>query len=225
MARKRALPVVGGNPEPAIVGRRQVLQGLLAGAGAAIPGATLAHAMAAAATPVAVKSARAKARAADWRPEFLDAHQLATVQALCERIVPGSVAAHSDRFIDALLAVNERERKQGFLSALGAMEGEARSRFGKPFKALSETQQKEILSAAASGTPGRDDWVWTPGTPVKRPESGPPQTTLRDHFDTLKHWIAGAYYSSEAGMKELGSTGQQFFASFPDCTHDGGHAE
>jgi hypothetical protein len=225
MARKRALPVVGGNPEPAIVGRRQVLQGLLAGAGAAIPGATLAHPMAAAATPVAVQSATAKARAASWKPEFLDAHQLATVQALCELIVPGSVAAHSDRFIDALLAVNERERKQGFLSALGAMEGEARSRFGKPFKALSETQQKEILSAAANGKPGQDDWVWTPGNPVKRPESGPPRTTARDHFDTLKDWIAGAYYSSEAGMKELGSTGQQFFASFPDCKHDGGHAE
>src|SRR6185295_2598119 len=107
----------------------------------------------------------------------------------------------------------------------GAMEGEARSRFGKPFKALSETQQKEILSAAANGKPGQDDWVWTPGTPVKRPESGPPRTTLRDHFDTPKDRIASAYYSSEAGMKELGSTGQQFFASFPDCNHDGGHAE
>lgn len=226
MARKRALPVVSGNPEPTGVGRRQVLQGLLAGAGAAIPGATLAHPVAhAAATPVAVQSATAKARAADWKPQFLDAHQLATVQALCERIVPGSVAARSDRFIDALLAVNERERKQGFLSALGAMEGEARSRFGKPFKALSEAQQNEILSAAASGKPGQDDWVWTPGTPVKRPDWTPPRTTLRDHFDTLKQWIAGAYYSSEAGMKELGSTGQQFFASFPDCTHDGGHAE
>ena len=43
--------------------------------------------------------------------------------------------------------------------------------------------------------------------------------TLRDHFDHLKGWIAGAYYSSEAGLKELGYTGQLFFTSFPDCDH------
>ena len=50
----------------------------------------------------------------------------------------------------------------------------------------------------------------------------PPQEerlTLRDHFEHLKGWIADAYYSSEAGRKELGDTGQMFFTSFPDCTH------
>ena len=81
-------------PEAGGVGRRQVLQGLLAGVGAAIPGATRAQAMTpAAASPAAVQAAAAKAKAADWKPEFLDAHQLATVQSLCERIVPGSLAA------------------------------------------------------------------------------------------------------------------------------------
>ena len=52
-----------------------------------------------------------------------------------------------------------------------------------------------------------------------RPDSGPEVVTLRDHLDHLKGWIAGAYYSSEAGLKELGYTGQMFFTSFPDCTH------
>ena len=207
------------------VGRRQVLQGLLAGVGAAIPGATAAHPLAQGAPrPAAVQAAAAKAKLADWKPEFLDAHQLATVQALCERIVPGALAARSDRFIDALLAVDTRDNKQRFLSALGAMEGEARRRFGQPFKLLSEAQQGEILSAAATDKPGREDWVWTPGTIMKQPEPGPPKTTPRDHFDNLKQWIAGAYYSSEAGAKELGSTGQMFFASFPDCDHEGGHS-
>lgn len=225
MARKRELKVVSG-PEPAGVGRRQVLQGLLAGAGAAIPGATLAHPMAvAAASPAAVQTAAAKAKAPDWKPQFLDAHQLATLQALCERIVPGSVAARSDRFIDALLAVDSVQNKQRFLSAIGAMESEARRRFRKPFKSLSESQQNEVLGDAAGGPPGVEDWVWTPGTIMRQPEPGPPKTTPRDHFDNLKRWIAGAYYSSEAGLKELGSTGQQFFASFPDCDHPGGHSE
>ena len=40
---------------------------------------------------------------------------------------------------------------------------------------------------------------------------------------TLKSWIAGAHYSSEAGMKELGFTGNMFFQSFPACTHAEGH--
>jgi hypothetical protein len=226
MEKKRSLPVVKDESEPAGVGRRQVLQGLLAGAGAAIPGATRAHPLSpASATPAAVQAAAATAKAADWKPQFLDAHQLATLQALCERIVPGSVAARSDRFIDALLAVDTVDNKRRFLSAMGAMEGEARRRFAKPFKSLSEAQQNEVLTAAATDKPGIEDWVWTPGTIMRQPEPGPPKTTPRDHFDNLKRWIAGAYYSSEAGIKELGSTGQQFFASFPDCDHPGGHAE
>jgi len=211
--------------KPAGLGRRQVLQGLLAGVGAAIPGATRAHPLAPAApSPAAAQAAAAKAKAADWKPQFLDAHQLATLQALCERIVPGSLAALSDRFIDAQLAVDTRDNKQRFLSALGATDADARARFGKPFKSLSEAQQNEVLSAAAGGKPGREDWIWTPGTILKQPEPGPPKTTPRDHFDNLKQWIAGAYYSSEAGMKELGSTGQMFFASFPDCDHEGRHS-
>ena len=35
-------------------------------------------------------AAQAKAKAADWKPEFLDAHQFATLQRPVRRIVPGS---------------------------------------------------------------------------------------------------------------------------------------
>ena len=51
----------------------------------------------------------------------------------------------------------------------------------------------------------------------------PVRLTLRDHFDLLKGWIAGAYYSSEIGMRELGWTGNVVFAEFPGCQHPGGH--
>jgi hypothetical protein len=43
--------------------------------------------------------------------------------------------------------------------------------------------------------------------------------TLRDHFDRIKGWVVDAYYSSEPGLKELGYSGQMFFAEFPNCTH------
>lgn len=52
----------------------------------------------------------------------------------------------------------------------------------------------------------------------------PVPPTLRDRFEHLKGWIVGAYYSSEIGMRELGWTGNVFFASFPGCEHPGGHS-
>jgi hypothetical protein len=215
------LPVVNASAETGGLGRREVLQGLLAGVGAAIPG-TAAGAPEGVPAPAA-KAAAARARAADWRPEFLDPHQLVTLQLLCEQIVPGSLKVQSDRFLDALLAVDSHENRQRFLSALGAIDGEAAARFGSPYKSLASGQQLEVLRAAAGGPPGWD-WVWTPGTPVVPPDQAG-RTTLRDHFDTLKGRIATAYYSSEAGLKELGHTGNHFYASFPDCDHEGGHSE
>ena len=139
--------------EPSGPGRRAVLQGLLGGVGAglALPLGAETH-------PVhqhladAAKVDRAKAQAKDaaWKAEFLDAHQFATLSALAESILPGSVASGSDRFIDQLLAVDSRENQARFLTALGAFEGEARTRFGRPWKALTEAQQVEVLTAAST---------------------------------------------------------------------------
>jgi hypothetical protein len=228
MAEKRALPVVDANP-PSGVGRREMLQGLITGVGAglAVPGLADAHPMRDhLQEKTRVAAAKAKANEPDWKPEFLDAHQMETLASLAERIVPGSRAAQADRFIDSLLAVNARDDQQRFLSAIGAIEGESRARFGKPWKELDEAQQTELLTAASTAKPGREQRYWTPGTPVAdflAHQGGPSVTTLRDHFDHLKGWVSGAYYSSEAGLKELGYTGQMFFESFPGCTHPDGH--
>ena len=210
--KKRELPVVNSAP----LGRREVLQGLFAGMGGmALPGVASAHPM-----THAVAATQAKAKAPDWKPEFLDAHQFATVTVLCARILPGSEKAKADRFIDLWLAGESRDRQGRFLTALGALEGQALSRFSKPFRAVTEAQQIEILTAASTGEPGRKDWTWTPGTPVEEPERGPDVVTLRDHFDQIKGWVVDAYYSSEEGLKELGYTGQMFFTEFPDCKHE-----
>jgi hypothetical protein len=209
---KPALPVLG---QP-LLKRREVLQGLFAGVGAgvALPGVAETHPM----TPV-VAEAQAKVKAPDWKPEFLDAHQLGTVTALCARIVPGSDRALAHRFIDTLLAAEAHHAQRRFLTALGAIDGAAAARFQKPFRALTEAQQIEILTEAAAGESGRKEWVWEPGTPIVEPERGPEVVNLRDHFDHVKGWIVDAYYSSEAGLKELGYTGQMFFSEFPDCKH------
>ena len=40
------------------------------------------------------------------------------------------------------------------------------------------------------------------------------ESAMRSHFQNLKDWIAGAYYSSEQGMRELGWTAT---CSTPSC--------
>jgi len=212
------------------LGRREVLQGLFAGVGGglALPGLVEAHTM-----EPAFTAAVAKAKTPDAKPAFLGPHEFATLGVLCARIVPGSEKALTDRFIDELLAVATPERRMRFLSAMGALDGESIRHFQKPFRGLTEAQQVEVLQAASAGKPGQEEWVWTPGTPVDKPDPGrvlwlmgldqaevkDEVFTLRDHFDHVKTWIAGAYYSSEAGLRELGYTGQMFFLAFPDCTH------
>lgn len=200
-------------------GRRGFLQTLAMGAGAglALPGdaasqAAHAHAHAASA-PAAAPPARV----------FLDPHQLETVASLAEAIVPGSTAAGVAPFVDRLLAEDTPEAQRAFLAALGAIEAEATARHGRPWLGLEPEHQAALLAAASAGSPSREPRRWTPGQPVLVPEPPPPPPTLRDRFDLLKERIATAYYSSEAGMKELGWTGHLIHEAFPGCPHPDGH--
>lgn len=209
--------------------RRRVLQLLVAtGAAGAVPSVASSH-------PVLwhlvdesrVEQAQAKAAAAGWKPEFLDQHQLETLRSLAERVIPGAAAARTAEFIDQLLAVDAPGDQRRFLGALGAFEGQARQREARPWKELAESEQIAILTDAStmpSGTPADKPWVRGEPIPVEGGSATIHPVTLRDHFDLLKGWIAGAYYSSEIGMKELGWTGNVVFESFPGCTHEGGHA-
>jgi hypothetical protein len=216
-------------PITASIPRRTVLQML---AGSAIAGAIPAVASG---HPIirhllddaTVAQAQAKAAAPKWKPEFLDLHQFETLQSLAERIIPGAARARTSEFIDQLLAVDSQDDQRQFLSALGVFEGQALQRAGRPWKQLTASEHSGILTEAstmASGTP--PDKPWTPGEPILPPSvsKDPARMTQRDHFDLLKGWIAGAYYSSEIGMKELGWTGNAFFESFPGCDHPDGHA-
>jgi len=224
MVDKIKLAVVDGR-EAKGLGRREVLQGLMGsvGAGFAIPALAATHPMHQHLKDHAkVAKADAKASAPGAKPEFLDAHQLETLVSLAERIVPGSTRAKVAPFIDQLLAVDSRETQKEFLNSLGIFEGESISRYGHPWKALTEAQQVELLTVASTGEASQQrGWMGGSGG---RPEPPKPLTTLRDHFDHLKGWIMGAYYSSEIGMRELGWTGNMFFTSFPGCEHPGGHS-
>lgn len=204
-------------------GRRQVLQVLAGGVGAGLAAPAFAtgdtsHVHGGGPPPAAVAGQAAAA------PAFLDANQLDTLASLAEAIVPGSSEAGVAAFVDRLLAVDTRERQRDFLAALGALQAESLSRFGKPWLSLDAAQKTVLLTTLSTGPRSRTPRYWKPGEPVLVPDPPKAPPTLRDRFERLKERIATAYYSSEQGMKELGFTGQMVHAGFPGCTHPDGHA-
>jgi len=184
--------------------RREMVRRLLAGAGA---GATLP--LVSASHPIyehlangAVFEKAERLDAVDWKPLFLSAQQEETLASLAEAVVPGSRKAQSDRFIDLLLSADTAAHQKNFADSLAAFETESQKRFGKRFPALNADEQNALLKNASTGEEKSD---------------------LRKHFEHLKGWISGAYYSSEQGMRELGWTEDRVFERFPGCEHPEGH--
>ena len=205
-------------------GRRQVLQVLAGSVGAGLAAPALATAEASHSHAAAPQAGAAAAASAAPLPTLLDASEVEMLKSLAEAIVPGSTEAGVAPFLDQLLAVDTRERQRDFLAALGAIQAESLTRFGKSWRSLDAAQQNELLTAAANGPLSRSPRYWKPGEPVLVPEPSKLPPTLRDRFELLKERVASAYYSSEKGMKELGWTGQMVHADFPGCTHPDGHA-
>jgi hypothetical protein len=138
---------------------------------------------------------------ANHKPLFLSPQQLATLDVLAEAIVPGSRQARAAEFIDLLLSVDTSDARQNFVASLQAFASASRSGYRTEIPVLSSSRLHGLLATASTG-----------GTPLQEP------------FDHLKAWIAGAYYSSEIGMRELGWRPDRVFSTFPGCTHPDGHA-
>lgn len=223
MKERRTLSMVESVPDTG-VSRRAALQTLAAGIGAsiAVPGAAIAHDH-----PVhphvahvaeQTRTARTATAAAAYVPVALDPHQFATIVVLAELIVPGAKASGTPEFLDKLLAVELPETRRRLSTALGAIEGAAVRKGRAAFKDLPSAQQVELLTEAANGQPSRPVVSWKKGDPIPLPEPPASPATLRDHFDHIKGWVAGIYFASEPGLKELGYTGNAFHASYTGCT-------
>ncbi len=216
MGMKSVLPVMQeGAAGGGHLTRREMVRRLLAGmgVGAAWPLVATSHPIHEILRNDAVLEEAEKLGAADWNPLFLSEKQNETVIAIAESIVPGSTKAQVNRFIDFLLSVDTDMHKREFAAALAAFETESQRRFGKGFPALDDRQKNMLLTDAA-------------GSPAEQNSSGGGEKEnvgLHGHFENLKGWISGAYYSSEIGMRELGWTEDRVFASFPGCEHPEGH--
>jgi hypothetical protein len=156
------------------------------------------------ANPSAIEQAqKAAAATSESIPEFLDAHQMKTLEALAEAIVPGSTSARVAPFLDQLLAVDAPATQRAFVGALGAFDMAAAKKHGKGWVAITAAEQDALLREASTAD-------------VKT-------SALRTHFENLKGWVAGAYYSSEQGMRELGWNGNMFHQELSGCSHPDGH--
>jgi Gluconate 2-dehydrogenase subunit 3 len=140
----------------------------------------------------------------NWVPVFLSTAENTELTVIAERIVPGSTSASVNRFIDLLLSVETAGNQAKFRQSLGAVENDAQKRFGRGFSALTSVEQESLLTA------------------MSQSDKGSTGERLREHFENLKEWISGAYYSSEPGMRELGWDGTYAFASYPECDHSVG---
>jgi hypothetical protein len=146
-------------------------------------------------------SADAHLAAEGSKPLLLSQQQFATFDLLSEAIVPGSRKAQSASFIDLLLSVDTRAAQEKFLASLSAFESNSQTAFQAGIASLSATQLHDLLTSLSA-----------------------PDSPDHKHFNHLKDWIAGAYYSSEIGMRELGWTPDRVFPAFPSCSHPEGHS-
>jgi hypothetical protein len=180
------------------LGRRVVLQSLAGGVGAVV---FASRALAAHEHQVAAVAAGAAdaATASTTGPAllFLDRHAFDTLANLSEQIVPGSRAVEVPEFLDRLLSVESTDTQSRFMQALGAFEREARAAHGMPWKSLTAEQATALLTKIS----GQADGDMT-----------------RQAFERVKGAVSETYYSTEAGMKELGWNGSVAFAPPSACT-------
>ncbi len=153
-----------------------------------------------------------------WQPAFFDPYQGAAFTVLAERILPGSSEAQVSRFVDLLLSVDTLENQKRFVNSLSAFDAYANAKYGHPFKDLTEEQQNELLTIASTTKPAREPRASLRARRARaEQEEAQIPLTFGDHFENLKLWVSGAYFSSESGMKSMGWTGQVMWPDFPGC--------
>lgn len=145
----------------------------------------------------------------------MDEHQNETVIALSDLIIPatdtpGAKAALVNRFLDLLMSAETAETQRAFVAALSYIDGACMERYKAAFLYVAPEQQIEFLNLLAY-----------PHTHETWHEQNQPFPG-HDHFEKLKSWISGAYYSSPIGLKEIGWDGSFPHGLFSGCGHASG---
>jgi hypothetical protein len=137
-----------------------------------------------------------------YQPQLLNAQEYKTVRLLADLIIPpvdeqpGGAGAGAPEFIDLLCANNEK-LKDIWLSGLGWLDHESRRRGGQNFADATPELCKQII----------DDIAF-------RRNSTPELAPGIHFFEWARRMVVDAYFTSPAGVKELGFQGNTGMAQF-----------
>lgn len=140
-------------------------------------------------------------------PKVFDPHELATIAAMTEIIIPttdtpGAREAHVAEYLDLILSDSPEPVRTGFLEGLWWTDGYAQRSSGAPFKDLRAEDQLRLVSALHDSS-----------------DEG--ENTGRQFVHSLKVWTARIYYSTEVGEQELNKQGRVPAAYFGHCEPGG----
>ena len=138
----------------------------------------------------------AQASGGIYRPTVLNAHEYATLQALCELIVPGASKGHAAEFIDLLSSQNS-EMAAIYTGGLAWLD-----------HAIESTAHSTFLAAKPADQTAPLDQI------AYRRNSTPELAAGVRFFDWARRMTVDAYYTSAAGIQEIGYLGNKGAAEF-----------
>lgn len=147
----------------------------------------------------------AEARATgDYKPKCFTEHEYATLRRLAELIMPpdehskGALDAGAPEFID-LLASNNSELAAIYTGGMGWLDQQMKHRYSAAFLDAQPAQQTAML-----------DLIAYRKNEAAHPELGP---GIR-FFTWIRNMVVDAYYTSQAGMDDLGYMGNTAMTTF-----------
>jgi gluconate 2-dehydrogenase gamma chain len=137
------------------------------------------------------------------KPKLFDEHELATVTALADVIIPatdtpGAREAHVAEYLDLILSDSPESVRTSFCEGLWWTDGHCQRTAGAPFRDLPSAEQLRVVSALHD-------------SPDESEHTG------RLFIRSMKIWTARIYYSTEIGAHELNKDGRVPPAYFGHC--------
>ncbi len=148
------------------------------------------------------------AAAGPHKRRFFTEQEFATLRALSQRIIPpderskGGIEAGTAEFIDVMAAADPK-LQAAFTGGLAWLDQRMRALHGRRFLECSVEQQKEML----------DQVAWRDRAPA---ELAPGVA----FFALMRTWTVDAFFSSRAGIEDLGYRGNTAVVEFNGCPEE-----
>jgi gluconate 2-dehydrogenase gamma chain len=144
---------------------------------------------------------RDRAQATVYRPQYFTAAEYATLDFLCELIIPadetpGARQAGVSEFIDFMVS-QDGDLQYPFRTGLAWLDAFSTEKFGGRFVDLASTQQELLLTKLSD--------------PNERPGY--------EFFSLARKYTVIGYYTSRIGLEELDYPGLRLYSASPECPH------